>query len=139
MYFYESICILSIFHYILYVCKQILLLQDKNLNLGRPGGAVVKCACSASGRPEVRRFGSQVRTWHCLARHAVVGIPHIKWRKMGTDFSSGPGSLSKKRRNGSSYLRDNLPQKKKKNLNLHISIKEQNFMSLFIMIQLKIY
>ena len=35
------------------------------------------------------------------------------WRKMGTDVSSGPVFLSKKRRIGSSYLRANLPQKKK--------------------------
>ena len=30
--------------------------------------------------PEVCRFGSRVRvqTWHHLARHAVVGVPHIK-------------------------------------------------------------
>ena len=27
--------------------------------------------------------------------HAVVGVPHIKQRKMGTDVSSGPGFLSK--------------------------------------------
>ena len=35
-------------------------------------------------------------------RHAVVGIPHMKWRKMGMDVSSGPVFLSKKRRIGSS-------------------------------------
>ena len=29
--------------------------------------------------------------------HAVVGVPHIKWRKVGTDVSSGPVFLSKKR------------------------------------------
>ena len=29
-------------------------------------------------RPRVRRFGSQVQTWHCLSSHAVAGIPHIK-------------------------------------------------------------
>ena len=29
-------------------------------------------------RPGVRRFGSWVHTWHCLACHAVVGVPHIK-------------------------------------------------------------
>ena len=34
--------------------------------------------------------------------HAVVGIPHIKQRKMGMDVSSGPVFLSKKRRIGSS-------------------------------------
>ena len=33
--------------------------------------------------------------------HAVVGVPHIKWKKMGTDVSSGPIFLSKKRRIGS--------------------------------------
>ena len=48
--------------------------------------------------PGVRRFGSQVQPWHCLASHAVVGVLHIKWRKMGTDVSSGPDFLSKKKR-----------------------------------------
>ena len=32
-----------------------------------------------------------------MARHAVGGISHIKQRKMGTDVSSGPVFLSKKR------------------------------------------
>ena len=31
-----------------------------------------------------------------LSGHAVAGVPHIKWRKMGTDVSSGPVFLSKK-------------------------------------------
>ena len=48
-------------------------------------------------RPGVCRFGSWVRTWHRSLSHAVVGIPHIKYRKMGMDVSSGPASLSKKR------------------------------------------
>ena len=34
--------------------------------------------------------------------HAVVGVPHIKQRKMGKDISSGPVFLSEKRRIGSS-------------------------------------
>ena len=34
--------------------------------------------------------------WHFLASHAVAGIPHIKWRKMGMDVSSGPVFLSKR-------------------------------------------
>ena len=51
-------------------------------------------------RPGVHRFGSWVWTWHRLASHAVVGVPHIKERKMGTDVSSGPVFLSKKRRIG---------------------------------------
>ena len=29
-------------------------------------------------RPGVRQFRSQVWTWHCLACHAVVGVPRIK-------------------------------------------------------------
>ena len=51
-------------------------------------------------QPRVRRFGSQVWTWHSLASHAVAGVPHIKWRKMGTDVSTGPVFLNKKRRIG---------------------------------------
>ena len=57
------------------VLPDLLIFQDKLR--GQPGGAAVKCACSAlaaQGSP----VGSQVRTWHCLAQHAVVGIPHIK-------------------------------------------------------------
>ena len=49
-------------------------------------------------RPGVHRPSSRLWTWHRLASHAVAGIPHIKWRKMGTDVSSGPVFLSKKRR-----------------------------------------
>ena len=52
--------------------------------------------------PGVHQFGSWVQTWYHLASHAVVGIPHIKWRKMGTDVSSGPVFLSGKRKIGSS-------------------------------------
>ena len=51
--------------------------------------------------PEVRWFGSRVQTWHCWASHAMVGVPHIKERKMDMDVSSGPVFLSKKRRIGS--------------------------------------
>ena len=54
---------------------------------GRPGGAAVKFARSASQWPRVHWFGSLVRTWHCLAQHAVVGVPQRKQRKMGTDVS----------------------------------------------------
>ena len=64
--------------------------------------------------PGVCHFRSQVQTWHRLARHAVIGVPHIKWRKMGIDVGSGPVFLSRKRRIGSSWLRANLPQKKRK-------------------------
>ena len=63
-----------------------------------PHGAVVKFSGSLRW-PRVRQFGSQVQTWHCLTSHAVVGVPHIKQRKMGTDVSSGLGFLSKKEEN----------------------------------------
>ena len=49
-------------------------------------------------RPVIPGFGSRVWTWHCLAGHAVAGVPHRKYRKMGTDDSSWPVFLSKKRR-----------------------------------------
>ena len=45
----------------------------------------------------VHRFGSQVQTWDLLASHAVAGVPHVKWRKMGMDVSSGPVLLLAKR------------------------------------------
>ena len=45
--------------------------------------------------PRVRLFRSQV--WTCAP---LVGIPYVEWRKMGTDVSSGPVFLSKKRRIG---------------------------------------
>ena len=54
------------------------IIPSKGFTGGRPSGAAVKCARSAPGRPGVRRFGFRVRTWHCLARPAVAGIPHIK-------------------------------------------------------------
>ena len=74
----------------------------KSTDQGRPSGAADRFSHSASRRPGVHRFGSWVQTCHCFARHAVVGVPHIKQRKTGTDVSSGPSFLSKKRRTGSS-------------------------------------
>ena len=50
----------------------------KNNLRGWPGGTAVKFAHAASRWPGVRRFRSWVQAWHRLARHAVVGIPHIK-------------------------------------------------------------
>ena len=50
----------------------------ESISLGPASGAAVKCARSASWQPRVRQLGYQVRTWHRLARHAVVGVPHIK-------------------------------------------------------------
>ena len=54
------------------------LFYSRDIFRGQPGGAVVKFTRSASWPPRVRWFRSQVQTWHRLARHAVVGVPHIK-------------------------------------------------------------
>ena len=40
---------------------------------------------------------------HCLSSHALAGVPHIRYRKMGTDVSSEPIFLSKKRRIGNGF------------------------------------
>ena len=46
-----------------------------------------------------------------FGKSGVVGVPHIKQRKMGTDVSSEPVFLIKKRRIGSRcQLRVNLPK-----------------------------
>ena len=63
---------------------------------------MVKCVRSASvawGSPVL--LPGVVMAWLGKS-HAVVGVPHIKWRKMDMDISSGPLFLSKKRRIGSS-------------------------------------
>ena len=62
---------------------------------------------SPRGTSEVRKFSSGCPRFtgldpgcgliHRLSSHAVAGIPHIKQKKMGTDISSGPVFLSKKR------------------------------------------
>ena len=60
---------------------------------GRPRGLEIKCARSAAGGP-----GSDPgrAPTHRLSDHAVAAS-HIKWRKMGTDVSSGSDFLSKKK------------------------------------------
>ena len=55
-------------------------------------------------RPGVHWFGSQVWTWHGLTSHAVVGVPHVKQRKMGTDVSSGLFFLKKRRKKERNHL-----------------------------------
>ena len=61
------------------------------------GPAPVKCACSTSVA-----WGSPVRIPGAdMANHPMVGVPHVKQRKMGTDVSTGPVFLGKKRRIGS--------------------------------------
>ena len=60
---------------------------------GWPGGVVVKFAHSTSVAG-VYRLGCQVPTWYYSSGHAVVAS-HIKWRKTGTDVSSGQIFLTK--------------------------------------------
>ena len=81
-------------------------------------------------QPGLHWCRSRVWTWHCLACHAVVGIPHIKERKMVTDVSSGQDLLNNKRRIGSSLLRANLPKKKnQKTLDIFFWLKYSRFES----------
>ena len=47
-------------------------------------------------QPGVRWFRSRVRTRHRLSRHAVVGVPHVKQRKMGTMLAQGQPSSAKR-------------------------------------------
>ena len=54
-----------------------------------------KSKCSPS-QPGVCRFGSQAQTQHHSSSHAVA-VSHIKQRKIGTDVSSGPIFLIKKK------------------------------------------
>ena len=63
---------------------------------GQPHGTAVKFARFRFSAA----WGSPI--WIRLASHGVVGVPHVKWRKMGMDVSSGPVFFSKKRRIGSS-------------------------------------
>ena len=62
---------------------------------GRPSGTAVQFMFRFGGLG-FGHFGSRVRTWHCLSRHAVAGVPYIKYRKMGTDVSSGQSSSEKR-------------------------------------------
>ena len=70
-------------------------MELKNSSRGQPGGTAVTFARSTSAA-----WGSLVQIpgadMALLASHAVVGVPHTKWRKTGTDVSSEPVFLSKK-------------------------------------------
>ena len=58
------------------------------------------------------------RPTHHLSSQAVVGVPHIKQRKVGMDVSSGPIFLSKKRWfGGRCQKRANLQKQKKEKKN----------------------
>ena len=53
-----------------------------------------------------------------MPSHAVAGVPHVKWRKMGTDVSSGPVFLSEKRRRGLAAVSAGLIFLKKKKVGI---------------------
>ena len=79
---------------------------------GTAGGAAVRLPLHFSG-PGLASGDLRCGPMHSSSGHAVAGISHIKQRKMGTDVSSGPVFLSKKRRiGGRCWLRANLPQQK---------------------------
>ena len=48
----------------------------------------LKSVCSTSVA-QVLRFGSQAETYS-THQPCCGGVPHTKWRKIGTDVSSGP-------------------------------------------------
>ena len=48
------------------------------------------------GGPEFAGSDPRHGCMHHLSSHAVAGIPNIKWKKMGTDVSSGPISSAKR-------------------------------------------
>ena len=54
------------------------------MKMGRPRGQVVKVLCTLLRWPRVCRFGDQV--WNYSTHQPCRGgIPHAKWRKIGTD------------------------------------------------------
>ena len=53
-------------------------------------------SCALLLQPGVCWFGSRCRPTYHLSSHAVAGAPHIKWRKMGIDVSSGLIFLKRK-------------------------------------------
>ena len=72
----------------------------KNLpHMGQPSGKEIKLVYSASVAPGAD-LDPGYGPMHCLSSHAVAGVSPIKWRKMGTDVSSGPLFLSKRRIGG---------------------------------------
>ena len=63
---------------------------------GRPNGIVVKFSALCFGG-----LGSQVRiqAWTSTTRQPCCGSsPHIKWRKIGTDVSSGLAKLPQEKK-----------------------------------------
>ena len=92
-------------------CGEVPLKEHK---LGEPSPVAQRLSsCALLQQPGVHQFRSGCRPMHHLSNHAVAGVPHTKQRKKGTDVSSRPVFLSKKRRIGSRcWPRANLPQNK---------------------------
>ena len=86
---------------------------------GRPSGAAVKFAHSASAAQGSPAQIPGADLTHHLSSHAVPGVPHIKSRKMGMDVSSQPVFLSKKRRIGGDISSGLIFLKKKKRNQIH--------------------
>ena len=70
---------------------------------------VVKLPHSASAGAHRFRFT------HRSSSHAVVGVPHVKQREMGTDVSLEPVFLSKEEDWQQMLAQGNLPQKEERN------------------------
>ena len=70
---------------------------------GHPGGMVLKFKCCTLAA----RY-SQVRSWAqiytILIQPCCGGIPHTKWRKIGTDVSSGTVFLNRENKNPHTLL-----------------------------------
>ena len=79
----------------------------------QPGGIVVEFVHSAWW-PRVQGFGSWEQTYTLLIKPCCDGIPHTKWRKIGTDVSSGPNFFTKKKK-----------ETKKKYVNIQINKMEK--------------
>ena len=97
------------------LCKSSFLFYKKQLVAPAQRHSSSVCVLHFSG-PGFTSSDPRQGPVHCLSSHAVTGIPHIRYRKMSTDVSSGPVFLSKNRRiDGRCQLGANLPQKKRRN------------------------
>ena len=64
---------------------------------------------------------------HHLSSHAMAAVPHMKWRKMGADVSSGPIFLKKKKEEDWQQMlaQANCPQKMKNEVTPTYYLKQE--------------